>query len=234
MSLILFLASLASATEPSVVDANVSIASAKEARSAAIDGYRKKLETQKSAAEAKLEAANTGCADAKTVWLAMQEPLSATNTELKLVPLSDVSPEIAAANAAYRKELEKLKAGYDVKIAQALKDAVANGVIIKAANADVDRIGAELRRLDDQEAKERKEAEQARCEATAPRAGACLSREIDPHDNPTWTLLSAELPPLVGYSRRVVYLPAEFATCFPNEVRPEHPEMMIGTKNNNL
>ena len=198
---------------------------AKEARSAAIEGYRKKLETQKSAAETKLDAANTGCADARTVWLAMQEPLAATNTELKLVPLSDVSPEIAAANAAYRKELEKLKASYDAKVAAAIKAASANSVVIKTATADKEKIDAELKRLDDQEAKEERAASQAKCEATAPRHETCLASFRRPDDIGTVGLYSfgasAEFSALNPRRSvpRVVYLPAEFATCFPNEVK---------------
>ena len=108
MSFLLFLASLAFAGEPStsVADADVSIVAAKEARSAAIEGYRKKLETQKSAAETKLDAAKNWLCGRPHRVAGHAEPLAATNTELKLVPLSDVSPEIAAANAAYRKEHE--------------------------------------------------------------------------------------------------------------------------------
>ncbi len=214
MSFLLFLASLAFAGEPStsVADADVSIVAAKEARSAAIEGYRKKLETQKSAAETKLDAANTGCADARTVWLAMQEPLAATNTELKLVPLSDVSPEIAAANAAYRKELEKLKASYDAKVAAAIKAASANSVVIKTATADKEKIDAELKRLDEQAEKEERMANKFDdYEGIGGIIGA--KPGIDLGDAPTWSARS----PL--HRSRPVYLPTEFATCFPNEVK---------------
>ena len=131
---------------------------AKEARSAAIEGYRKKLETQKSAAETKLDAANTGCADARTVWLAMQEPLAATNTELKLVPLSDVSPPRSPPPTPPTARGLRSSRRYDAKVAAAIKAASANSVVIKTATADKEKIDAELKRLDEQAEKEERMA----------------------------------------------------------------------------
>lgn len=239
MSLFMFLASFAIAAETAsadVVDADVSITAAKEARAKVIDGYRAKLEAEKTDAEAKLAAANEACAQAKSVWLSMRGPIDTTNTELGLVPLSDVSPEIAAANAAYRKELEKLKVGYEAKIALALKDAKTSGAAITTANADIAKIEAELKRLDDQAATEAAEARLVKCQAYYAYSGrdlSCVESVGSLVDNLIGPRGSGFEPRV--YSRsRVVYLPAEFAACFPGEVRPEKPEMMIGTKNNNL
>ncbi len=221
MLLFLITLSIAFSAEPAVDDADTSISAAKEAREAAIGSYRQKLEGQKTAAEGKIAAAESACAKAKSLWLAVQGPLAATATELKLVPLSDVSSEIAAANASYRKELEKLKAGYDAKSAQALKDAKTSGTALDTAEADVEKIDAELKRLNEQTAKEEAEARRLSC---LDRYGNSPSTCDIGSERYAMRLMSGSVDligdPAYSSRSRTVYLPAEFTGCFPAEVKP--------------
>lgn len=200
------------------------VAEIKAARESAIAGYRAKMEAQKTAAEERIGQAEEACATAKTAWLSMQAPLASTESELKLVPLSDTAPEIAEANATYRKSLEKLAAGYKATIAKSLKDAKASGDLLSRAESDLTKVNAELKRLDAMAEEENATARYKACTSSYDPSGlACLTPSS--HNalggligsEPTW-----HRRPALSRTRQV-YLPVEFTACFPNEVEPVEP-----------
>lgn len=208
--------------------ADESVAAAKAARAATIAAYREKLNVQKTELQAKRTEEMTACSEARTVWLGLQEPIASTNTELGLVPLSDTVPEIEAANVVYRTELIKLRDGCYTKNAnEARSKAQGAGAGLVAVDNGLEKINLELKRLYEQEAEARRAARIAECQAKYKDGGGLVgsfSERCAESGGRTQLGSLYETDDLAGllYPRsspgRTVWLPKEFAACFPSEV----------------
>ncbi len=221
--LLIVLSGSASAAEPTLADASIS--AAKEARASAVTAYRAKLTKSREIVEGRLDTAIDDCDRARGVYLEVSDPLAKVNGELDGIPLTDAAPELMSANETYRRELTKLKAGYEAQIKEAKKHAESAGAVLRAAKADLAKIDAEVKRLDDEAAAEKYRAEIAACEAqyATPGFASHCENVYLAHGSVGPDVYT--LPRVGGISRRNrVWLPSEFGACFPEEVKKEEPK----------
>lgn len=225
---LIVLSGSAFASEPTVADASIN--AAKEARASAVTAYRAKLAKSREIVEGRLDTASDDCDRARGVYLEVSDPLAKVNGELEEIPLTDAAPELVSANETYRRELTKLKTGYEAQIKEAKKHAESAGATLRAAKADLDKIDAEVKRLNDEAAWEKRRAELAACDAQYVTSGFASHCDQQPylgsagrlygHSSLGGDLMDWEAP----LRRNRVWLPSEFGACFPGEVKKEEPK----------